>query len=224
VRASRGFVRLLATFALGLAACRDESRVPGAPVESRRSGAAERESYRPPADAVLTPSQVELFLRVREATVRALSSPAKPAPPGGEEGISGATEARASEIRAARELAVPVEEYLWIRERVIEAEAAATTAKLNADVLSLLERTLASLRERRASAPDDASRQLLDEQVASFEAEAVRVRREAGEPEPPSIRANLKVLGPYRQKISAIADELSELRAASVAPTAPPTR
>ena len=56
-----------------------------------------------------------------------------------------------------------------------------------------------------------------DEQIASFEAEAVRVRREAGEKEPEAIRANLKVLMPYRQKISAIADELAELRAADAA-------
>lgn len=177
----------------------------------------EREGYRPPADAILTAAQVEDFLKVREATVRTFSSPGEPVPLEGDEGISRATLARASEMRAARQLAVPPEEYLWVRERILEAEAAAATARLNADVLALLDRTLASLRDRRPSAPDEASRQLLEEQIASFEAEAVRVRREAAEKEPESIRANEKVLAPYRERISAISEELAELRAAAPA-------
>lgn len=221
MRASRTSAGLFIALATGLASCRDAAPGPGSPVESRRSGASERESYRPPADGVLTPAQVQAFLRVREATARVIASPGEPAPPGGEDGISGATAARAVEMQAARELSVPVDEYLWVRERIVEAEAAALTAKLNADVLALLERTLASLRERRPAAPDDASRQLLDEQIASFEAEAVRVKREAGFEEPASVRANLRVLGPFRQKLSAIADELGQLKAATVA--APPS-
>lgn len=212
MRASLAAAGLLCALALG--ACREASPGRGSLPESRRSGRTEREGYRPPESAVLAVGQVESFLKVREATVRAWASPGARAPLEGEEGISGATEARAAEIRAARSLSVPVEEYLWIRERIIEAEAATLTAKLNADVLALLEKTLASLRARRREAPDDASRQLLDEQVASFEAEAERVRREAAEKEPEAIRANIRVLAPYRQRLSAIADELSQLRAA----------
>lgn len=208
---------LVVVLALGAGACRDASSGGSADRESRRPALTEREAYRPPADAILTVAQIEAFLKVREATIRSYSSPGARAPLEGEEGISRATLARASEMRAARQLAVPPEEYLWVRERILEAEAATSTAKLNADILALLEKTLASLRERRPSAPDEASRQLLGEQIASFEAEAARVRREAGEKEPEAVRANLKVLGPYRHKISAIADELAELVAADAA-------
>lgn len=192
--------------------CRDAAPARGAAREAQRASAAERETFRPPEDGVLTAAQVEAFLKVREATVRVLATPGGAAPLEGDEGISDATEARAAEIRAARSLSVPVGEYFWVRERILEAEAAAQTAKLNADVLGLLDRTLGSLRARRTSAPDDASRQLLDAQIASFEAEAARVRREAAEKEPEAIRANLKVLGSFRPKLSAIADELAALR------------
>jgi hypothetical protein len=44
------------------------------------------------------------------------------------------------------------------------------------------------------------------------------VRLEAGAKEPEAIRANLKVLGPYRLKLSAIADELAQLKAAAATP------
>lgn len=199
--------------ALGASSCRDAA--PGrSPSEARRSGTAAREAYRPPDDGVLTASQVESFLKVREATLKIRTTPGGNAPLEGEEGISGATEARAAEIRAARSVSVPVDEYLWVRERILEAEAASLTAKLNADVLALLERTLSSLRDRRPAAPDDASRKLLDEQIAAFEGEAARVRRESAEKEPGSIRANLKVLGPFQARITAIGDELAALEAA----------
>ena len=223
MRASFVTFPVVAALALGAGGCREAPSGGNPDREARRPALTEREAYRPPADAILTAAQIEAFLKVREATVRSASSPGGRTPLEGEEGISGATQARASEMRAARQLAVPPEEYLWVCERILEAEAAALTAKLNADVLALLEKTLASLRNRRPSAPDEASSQLLDEQIASFEAEAVRVRREAGEKEPEAIRANLKVLGPYRQKISAISDELAELRAAAAAtPPSPP--
>lgn len=153
-----------------------------------------------------------MFLRVREETVKARRSAKSDAPLEGEEGISRAAESRSGEIRAARALSVPVDEYLWVRERVLEAEAAVLTARLNADVLGLLTGTLESLRERRATAPDDASRKLLDEQIALFEAEAARVRREASEEEPATVRENVKFLAPWRKKISATTDELAQLR------------
>ncbi len=206
---------------LGAGGCREAAPSP-APAEPRRPGLTTREAYRPPAEGVLTTLQVETFLKVREATLRIRATPGGNAPLEGEEGISGASESRAAEVRAARSLSVRVDEYFWVRERILEAEAAAMTAKLNADVLALLQKTLASLRDRRPAAPDDASRRLLDEQVASFEAEATRVRREAGEKEPESIRANLAVLAPFRARLSAIEDELAELDAAALREAAAP--
>lgn len=208
---------------LSSSACREVA--PEAPSgEPRRSAAAPRESYRPPDDGVLAPAQVDAFLRVREEANRIRRSPAATAPLEGDEGISGATQARAVEVRAARSLSVPVDEYLWVRERILEAEAASLTAKLNADVLALLEKTLASLRERRSAAPDEASRRLLDEQTASFEAEAARVRRETADAEPESIRANLKVLAPFRARLSAIADEMDGLGPVVPPADGPPAR
>ncbi len=47
----------------------------------------------------------------------------------------------------------------------------------------------------------------------------MRVRREAGEKEPEAVRANLKLLGPFRQRISVTSDELAELAAAAALPT-----
>ena len=108
----------------------------------------------------------------------------------------------------ARARGVNTEEYLWVKERVLEAEAAAMTARLNAAVLAMLDKTLADLRARRADAADEGSRKLVSEQIANFEAEAERVRRESREKEPESIRANVKALEPFRARLTAAHEAL----------------
>ena len=72
----------------------------------------------------------------------------------------------------------------------------------------MLERTLADLRARRADAADEGSRKLLAEQIANFEAEAERVRRESREKEPDSVRANMKTLEPFRARLAAAHEAL----------------
>jgi uncharacterized protein YicC (UPF0701 family) len=114
----------------------------------------------------------------------------------------------APDLAAARKMDVPEEEFLWIRERVLEAEASATSSKLNGDVVAMLERTLSDLRARRGTAADAPSRQLIDEQIAGFDAELARVRSEAAEPEPEQIKKNLRTLEPYRARITALQAEI----------------
>jgi hypothetical protein len=118
-------------------------------------------------------------------------------------------------------------EYFWVRERVLEAEAAGLGDRLMASHLAMLERTLAELRTRRASAPDEGSKKLLGEQIANFEAEANRTRRESRERDPDLVRANLKTIEPWLSRLEAAGDVLDQplprgaapLRSPSPAPT-----
>jgi hypothetical protein len=114
----------------------------------------------------------------------------------------------APDLAAARRTGFPEEEFLWIRERVLEAEASAMNARLNADVLIMLEKTLVDLRARRATAADPGSRQLVDEQTAGFETEKARVRSEAAEPEPVQVKGNVAILERYRPRISSLQAEI----------------
>jgi hypothetical protein len=116
-------------------------------------------------------------------------------------------------------MSLNLDEYHWIRERVLEAEAAFATAKLNADHRALVERALTDLRSRRGAASDDGSRGLIDEQIAAFEEEASRVVREAARPETDAVRANMRILDPYRKRIGALQSDLD--RRISPGPAAP---
>jgi hypothetical protein len=166
---------------------------------------ARREAYRPPADGKLTDKQVERYLSVLEkvrAARRAGGAPA--AAPSGD-----ALDMVSADVAAARAQNQNAEEYLWVKERILEAEAAIMAARLNTNVGAMVDRTLADLKAKRADAADEASRKLLSEQIASFEAEAERLKKESREREPESIRANIKTIEPFREKLAG-ADEILE--------------
>ena len=115
-----------------------------------------------------------------------------------------------ADVAAARARRVNVEEFLWVKERVLEAEAANMTVRLNAAALAMLEKTLSDLKARRADAADEGSRKLLAEQTAQFEAEAERVRRESKVRETDAVRTNMKTLEPYRARLAAAQDALEK--------------
>jgi uncharacterized protein YicC (UPF0701 family) len=157
--------------------------------------------YRPPADGHVTPQQVEMYLGVLDRVRLDRKAAKEPAP-------SDPLTSVPADLAAARARGVNTEEFLWVKERVLEAEAAAMTARLNASVLAMLEKTLTDLKARRADAADEGSRKLIGEQIANFEGEAERVRRESREREPDSIRANMRTLEPFRTRIAAAHEAL----------------
>ena len=194
--------------------CARHAEPPPPPAAATPVAAAPRETFRPPADGRLTSRQVEEYLAVQDRLT--LDRRRDRVPPG-----SDALELVSSDVAAARERRLNVEEYTWVKERVLEAEAALMTVRLNASVLAMLDRTVAELKARRSSAADEGSRKLLGEQLAQFEAEADRTRRESREKEPDVVRANMKVLEPYRARLSAAAEALrkADADAAKRAPT-----
>jgi hypothetical protein len=212
----RAAVLLPLALAAGLAGCGD-SEAPTAPPSAAplaRPGAS-RDVYRPPLDGRITPQQVETYLGVLDRVRLDRKAGKTPA-------SSDPLTAVPADLAAARVRGVNTEEYLWVKERVLEAEAAAMTARLNASVLAMLEKTLADLKARRSDAADDGSRKLVAEQISNFEAEAERVRRESREKEPDSVRANVKTLEPFRARLSAAHEALDRPLLASA--TKEPTR
>jgi hypothetical protein len=130
------------------------------------------------------------------------------------------------DVAVAKARSLNLSEYAWVKERVLEAEAAMLNERLLADHLSLLERTLADLKARRQAAPDEGSRKLLAEQIANFEAEAARTRREARDRETEAVRANMKTIEAFRARLEAAGDVLDHplpaLRRPSPAPVPAP--
>ena len=189
--------KLLAVLAIVCTGCGSPDADPAAFTSAPLSRAAEtRDVYRPPSDGKVTPAHVETYLSVLDR-VRLDLRGARSTPTG--DPLS----TLPADVAAAQARGVNVEEFLWVKERVLEAEAATMTAKLNASAFAMLEKTLADLKARRADAADEGSRLLLAEQTAQFEAEAERVRRESKVREPDVVRANVKTLEPFRSRLAA---------------------
>ena len=189
--------------AIAFAGCGPKDAGPGIPTSAPLSRAETRDVYRPPADGRVTAAQVETYLSIIDR-VRLDLRGARPTPAGDP------LTTVPADVAAARARGVNVEEFLWVKERVLEADAAAMTVRLNASALSLLEKTLADLKARRGDAADEGSRKLLAEQTAQFEAEADRVRRESKLREPDSVRANMKTLEPLRARLAAAQEALEK--------------
>jgi hypothetical protein len=151
----------------------------------------------------VTVAQVEMFLSVLDR--ERLDLRGETPTPGGDP-----LSTVPADVAAARARSVNVEEFLWVKERVLEAEAATMTARLNASALTMLEKTLADLKARRADAADEGSRKLLAEQTGQFEGEAERVRRESRVRESDAIRSNMKTLEPYRSRLATAQDALEK--------------
>ncbi len=207
-----GGVRLLVavTLALAAGAC---GRSETAPEASKAAGPAFEtrvESYRPPADGRLVPGQIEKYIEVR---TRASQRAARPVPePPEQQGLGDALLATPPDLEAARALGVNTEEYLWVKEKIHEAEGARLAAKLDADFIDLLTKNLATLAKRRAEAQDEPSRKLLSEQLATFENELSRVKSEQKELEPEDVRANMRILVPFRARLQPLEAETARLR------------
>ena len=195
---------LLVVLAAAGVGCGSPDANPAAPASAPLSRAAEpRDVYKPPADGRVTAAQVEMFLSVLDR-VRLDLRGEKPTP------AADPLSSVSADVAAARARGVNVEEFLWVKERVLEAEAAIMTVRLNAAALAMLEKTLADLKARRADAADEGSRKLLAEQTAQFEAEAERVRRESKVRESDAVRSNMKTLEPYRSRLVAAQDALEK--------------
>ena len=195
-----GVVAVLATVCAG---CGSKDAGPGIPTSAPLSRAETRDVYRPPADGRVTAAQVETYLSALDR-VRLDLRGARPTPAGDP------LTTVPADVAAARARGVNVEEFLWVKERVLEADAAAMTARLNASALAMLEKTLGDLAARRADAAVEGSRKLLAEQTAQFEGEVERIRRESKVREPDSVRANIKTLEPFRARLAATQDALEK--------------
>ena len=193
--------------AVALAAgCRRDAAPAGSPAPASRLAEAARPAYRPPADGKLTKAQAEAYLAVLEK----VRLDASRKPPGSVLAPGDPLNMESADVAVARARGWNIAEYLWVRERVLEAEAAGLGDRLMASHLAMLERTLAELKTRRASAPDEGSKKLLGEQIANFEAEANRTRRESRELDPENVRANLKTIEPWLARLEAAGEVLDQ--------------
>ena len=157
-----------------------------------REAAAAR--YTPPADGRLTAAQVRIYLAVRERECR-IREAAALEPQRQRAAGAGA----AADLRAAQELKVNSKEYAWVREQVLQAEAAATTHALYQRMAAGREQLLARMRRDRDALTDPEKRAAAEREIEDW-----KRGLQASEPPPlsPAVRANVAMLAHFREPLA----------------------
>ncbi len=174
-------VRVLAGVAaaglLALAGCRRLEPERLDPVRAIRSGVEPR--FRAPQDGLLTPAQIDLYLKVRRAA------------------------GRGSDAEAARTLGADPAEFAWTRGRITEGIAAFDARRVADAAGESYARGLAALREARRAAPDARTASRLDVEIAALERERASLRRRPADV-PPAAAANAALVETRRAEIDSV--------------------
>ncbi len=189
---------------------------------------ASKDQYKPPADGRLTDAQVQMYLKVREhekqiASIarKQVQDQAKKVQADGDKSLSGIVDGfkalgsvadlATSDIRAAQDLHYNTAEYLWVKEKIIEASTAALTSKMGDTSKALMDSTRDQLQKQYDGAKDEQSKKLIGDMLATYDEK--RKEADSGQEQPqqdPSLAYNQKLLSKYDSDLNVYAAELSK--------------
>src|SRR6202035_2564468 len=164
-----------------------------------------RADFRPPAAGELTARQIEMYVAVRRRERQIREAARQRFEPKTAAGLGGpARRAMAdlatADLRAAQELGDNPKEYAWVKDRVLEAQIAATSEALARQLESGRVHYLALLKQRKSAAADAVGKAAVDRQIADF-------RKSAAESTPrpaPAVRHNAELLARYEEQLAAV--------------------
>ena len=150
VKKMAAWTGVAASVALAMGGCQQK------PGRAPRPAAAALQSlvrFRPPADGLITEAQLDRYVRVRR-------------------GARGRTD-----VEAARAVGIDLDEYAWVRARVIEALVALDTRKVRAASEETYGKTIAALRRARQDTRDRVGQRTLEDQIAALERERAALKQ-----------------------------------------------
>ncbi|MFY9825457.1 MAG: hypothetical protein WAM82_29050 [Thermoanaerobaculia bacterium] len=176
--------------------------------------------YHPPADGRLTEAQVRMYLdvrqreqQIREAAFKQRQEAGEPADSGQDQlayvealktvgDQPGFADIATADLRAAQELGFNPKEYLWVKERVLEAQMQETALALSAQIAESRRQVLAQLERRRQETADPVQKAQIERQIEEFNKNAQGASLSAADP---VRQANAGLLARYK-------DDLTRLR------------
>ncbi len=168
-------IGVAAFVALSMAGCQEKPGRAPRPASAALKGLVR---FRPPADGLITEAEIDRYIRVRR-------------------GSRGRTE-----VEAARAVGVDLDEYAWVRARVIEALVALDTRKVRAASEETYVKTIAALRRARQDSRDRVDQRTLEEQIAALERERASLKQI--DTPPVAVALNAKRVAPRRAEIEAL--------------------
>jgi hypothetical protein len=183
------------------------------------------DTYDAPRDGRLTEAQVQMYLKVREhekkiaqVAKEELKKHSEEAEKKGNKSLGGfmegmkalgsAADFLTADIRAAKDLGYNTQEYLWVKQQILEASTAQMAEQFSASMAQNFDKAYAEARKAHDEATDEQSKKLYADVLAGYEKS--RQEMTAQQKVDPSIAHNKQLLSKYENVLNAYAHELSK--------------
>lgn len=183
------------------------------------------DEYTPPADGRLTEGQVQMYLKTREhekkiaqVAKNEMKQHAESAEKKGDKSIAGMVEGfkalgsvadfMTADIRAAKELGYNTQEYLWVKQQILEVSTAAMAEKFSETMSANFDKAYADVKKAYDEAKDEQTRKIYADMLAGYDKS--KQEMQAKQDENPALAYNKQLLTKYEGALNAYAHELSK--------------
>jgi hypothetical protein len=180
------------------------------------------DSYDAPADGKLTEAQVQMYLKVREhekkiaqVAKEEAKQHADKAKKSGEKSLAGMMEGlktlgsvadlMTADIRAAKDLGYNSQEYLWVKQQILEVSGAAMAEKMGQAMSASLDQMYEQTKKAQAEATDETTKKMYAEMLAGYEKSKQEMQQQNAVD--PAIAHNRALLVKYESELAAFASE-----------------
>ena len=184
-----------------------------------------KDEYTPPQDGRLTEAQVQMYLKVREHEKKIakvakaeMEQHAKAAEKKSESSLGGmlegmkalgsAADFMTADIRAAKDLGYNSQEYLWVKQQILEASTAQMAEQFSNAMAENFDKAYAEAKKAHEEATDDQTKKLYADVLAGYEKSKQEMT--AQQNTDPAVAHNKQILSKYENALNAFAHELSK--------------
>lgn len=185
------------------------------------------DTYDPPADGKLTDAQVRMYLKVREHEKKIAQvakdeakQHAEKAKKAGEKSIAGMMESFktlgsvadmvTADIRAAKDLGYNTQEYLWVKQQILEVSTSAMAEKMSEAMSANFEQAYQQAKKAHDEATDETTKKMYAEMLATYDQNRKELAEQQKQNENSAVAHNRRLLSKYENEMNAFAQELSK--------------
>jgi hypothetical protein len=183
------------------------------------------DEYDPPQDGRLTDAQVQMYLKVREHEKKIaevakaeMKKHADDAEKKGDKSIGGfmegmkalgsAADFLTADIRAAKDLGYNTQEYLWVKQQILEASTAQMAEQFSTAMAANFDKAYAEAKKAHAEATDEQTKKVYADVLAGYDKSKQEMT--AKQNVDPATAYNRQLLSKYESALHAFAHELSK--------------
>ncbi len=183
------------------------------------------DEYTAPEDGRLTDAQIQMYLKVREhekkiaqVAKQEMQQHAETAEKKGDKSLAGmmegfkalgsAADFMTADIRAAKDLGFNTQEYLWVKQQVLEVSTAAMSQKFQETISANFDKAYAEAKKAHDEAKDETTKKLYADMLAGYDKS--RQEMTQTQDEDPALTHNRQLLSKYESALNAYAQELAK--------------